>query len=552
MTGNDAAAGDGRMTLVVAASSAGTVFEWYDFFIYGTLATIIAKHFFAGVTEAQSYLFALLTFAAGFAVRPFGALFFGWFGDRIGRKSTFLVTISVMGLATFAVTLLPDYSALGVVAPLLLVFVRVLQGFAIGGEYGGAAIYVAEHASQTRRGTATGWIQSAAGIGLLLAIVVILVLRRIMGEAAFSDWGWRIPFGLSLLLLAISLWIRLKLNESPAFLRIREAGKDSKAPLTESFLRWPNLKIVLIVLFALLTGQGVVWYTAMFYTQVFLDRVTHVDPQTMNLLVLTAVAVSIPLYNFFGWLSDLIGRKPVMLFGLGLAAASFIPGFQMLADAVNPALVAAGKTAPVTVVADPADCSFQFDLVGKAEFKSSCDIAKNALAGAGVPYTNVAAPGGALARVKVGGTTDVSSPDGRELSPTDLKAARAAFAARLKTVLIAAGYPETADASKIDLSRALPILILFMIAACALYGPQAAALVELFPTRIRYTALSLPYHVGVGWFGGFLPAIAVAAVIATGNVYAGLWYPVIVSAVGFLVTLFWLPETHRRDIHAMD
>jgi len=552
MTGNDAAAGDGRMTLVVAASSAGTVFEWYDFFIYGTLATIIAKHFFAGVTEAQSYLFALLTFAAGFAVRPFGALFFGWFGDRIGRKSTFLVTISVMGLATFAVTLLPDYSALGVVAPLLLVFVRVLQGFAIGGEYGGAAIYVAEHASQTRRGTATGWIQSAAGIGLLLAIVVILVLRRIMGEAAFSDWGWRIPFGLSLLLLAISLWIRLKLNESPAFLRIREAGKDSKAPLTESFLRWPNLKIVLIVLFALLTGQGVVWYTAMFYTQVFLDRVTHVDPQTMNLLVLTAVAVSVPLYNFFGWLSDLIGRKPVMLFGLGLAAASFIPGFQMLADAVNPALVAAGKTAPVTVVADPADCSFQFDLVGKAEFKSSCDIAKNALAGAGVPYTNVAAPGGALARVKVGGTTDVSSPDGRELSPTDLKAARAAFAARLKTVLIAAGYPETADASKIDLSRALPILILFMIAACALYGPQAAALVELFPTRIRYTALSLPYHVGVGWFGGFLPAIAVAAVIATGNVYAGLWYPVIVSAVGFLVTLFWLPETHRRDIHAMD
>jgi len=537
------------MGLVVAAASAGTAFEWYDFFIFGSLAAIIAKHFFAGVGESQGYLFALLTFAAGFFVRPFGALFFGRFGDRIGRKAAFLITIVVMGLATFAVAFLPDYKAIGVAAPYMLVAMRVLQGFAIGGEYGGAAIYVAEHSSKERRGLATGWIQSAAGLGLFLALIVILLIRRHMGEDAFSDWGWRIPFALSLLLLGISLWIRLKLHESPAFQRMQAAGTLSKAPLTDAFLRWSNLKIVLAVLFGVMMGQAVVWYTAMFYTQFFLERVAKLDPQTMNALMIAAIAASIPMYIFFAWLSDRIGRKPIMLFGLALAVATLIPGFRMLTEAVNPAFAAAAASAPVTAIAAPADCHVQFDLIGKAKFVSSCDIAKSTLAGIGVPYTNQTGADDAFAHVKVG-TADVAAPDGSHMNPAELTAAKADFTTRLKAALTAAGYPKAADPAQANLPKAFAILLVFMIAASALYGPLAASLVEMFPTRIRYTALSLPYHIGNGWFGGFLPATAFAIVAATGNIYAGLWYPVTIAAISFLCLILFLPETRHRDIEA--
>ena len=536
-----------RLSQVVAASAAGTVFEWYDFFIFGSLAALIGRHFFAGVSEAQGYLLALLTFAAGFAVRPFGAIVFGWFGDRTGRKRTFLVTISVMGLATFAVAFLPDYHTIGVAAPYLLVALRMLQGFAIGGEYGGAAIYVAEHSNAKRRGAATGWIQSAAGIGLVLALVVILITRTAMGEDAFSAWGWRLPFGVSVVLLGISLWIRLSLEESPAFQKIKEEGTRSESPFSESFLRWGNLKIVLTALFAILTGQGVVWYTAQFYTQSFLERTLSVAPATMNWLMLLITLVSIPLYLFFGWVSDHIGRKPVMLLGLGMAAVGFIPGFQMLTEAANPALAHATASAPVVVVAPASDCSLQFDLIGKAKFVTACDIAKSALTNAGIAYTNRAAPEGTTTEIRIGHAV-VPSFSGKDLSTADLKAATKAFNARVRASLSAEGYPLRADPAQIDTVKVLLILFYFIVAATALYGPQAAALVELFPTRIRYTALSVPYHVGVGWFGGFLPATVFAIVAATGNIYAGLWYPVIIAAIGFVVTLFLLPETYQRKL----
>jgi MFS family permease len=536
-----------RIGLVIAASSAGTVFEWYDFFIFGSLAAIIGKHFFASVGATQALIFALLTFAAGFAVRPIGALVFGWIGDRTGRKRAFLVTITIMGLATFSIGLLPDYSAIGVLAPCLLIAMRALQGFAVGGEYGGAAIYVAEHSRAGHRGAATGWIQVSATIGLLLALGLILLIRTAMGEEAFAAWGWRIPFLVSVVLLGISLWIRLRLEESPMFRRIQEEGTASRAPLAESFLRWSNLKVVLIALFGLLMGQGVVWYTAEFYTLFFLQNVIKVDARLVNELILIVTAAAAPLHLFFAWLSDKIGRKPVMLFGLGLAAASYFPGFQLLTEAANPGLAAATAKAPVIVVAAPSDCSIQFDLIGKAKFISSCDIAKNALTTAGVPYRSEAAPEGTFAHVKAG-LEDVASPDGRNMNAEQLTAAKKDFEVRLRTALDAAGYPAAADPKGMDFPRALLMLLIFIIAASALYGPQAAALVELFPTRIRYTALSLPYHVGVGWFGGFLPATAFAIVAATGNIYAGLWYPVIVSALGFFISLLLLPETFRRPI----
>jgi len=541
---SETARAQSRMGLVVVASASGTVFEWYDFFIFGSLAAIIAKHFFAGVGEAQAYLLALLTFAAGFVARPFGAVVFGWFGDRVGRKRTFLVTITVMGLATFAVAFLPDYAAIGVSAPFLLVSVRVLQGFAIGGEYGGAAIYVAEHASAKRRGSATGWIQTAAGIGLLLALIVILAIRTSMGEDAFAAWGWRIPFGLSVILLLISLWIRLRLQESPAFRRLREEGTQSKAPLSDAFLDKRYVKTMIAALFGILTGQGVVWYTAQFYTLFFMERIAGIEPATVNYFIMLATAASLPLYMFFAWISDHIGRKPVMLFGLGLAAIGFIPGFQMLTAAANPALAEAAAKAPVTVTAAPADCSLQFNLIGTAKFVTPCDIAKGALADAGIGYRNAPALAGTQARIRVGGTVIVS-PEGRGLSAPAFAAAKTDFTAKLKAALAKAGYPAMAAPARIDFWRVLAILLVFIVAATALYGPQAAALVELFPTRIRYTALSIPYHVGVGWFGGILPATAFAITAATGNLYAGLWYPVIVSAVGFFVTLFFVPETFR-------
>ncbi len=538
-----------NMTLVVAASSAGTMFEWYDFFIFGSLAAIIAHHFFSTAGETQGFIFALLTFAAGFAVRPLGALVFGRFGDLTGRKRTFIVTISVMGLATVAVGFLPDYNTIGVAAPYMLIGLRILQGFAIGGEYGGAAIYVAEHSRPGKRGAATGWIQVSASFGLLLALGVILVTRTIMGEDAFVAWGWRIPFLLSAVLLGISLWIRLKLDESPMFKKIQAAGKASKAPVSEAFLRWSNLKIVLLVLFAVLMGQGVVWYMAQFYTQFFLERVMKVEPAVVNALIMGITAAGAPLFLFFGWLSDRVGRKPVMAFGLALAAISYFPGFHMLTNAVNPALAQASHKAPVSVVANPADCSIQFDMIGKAKFVSSCDIAKSTLTGLGIPYNNEAAPKSGPAIVAIGSQT-LESPEGTGLSGDALSHATAQFKTQLQTALTAAGYPARAETGKINIPLTLAILMVFVLAAAALYGPQAAALVELFPTRIRYTAMSVPYHVGVGWFGGFLPATAFAIVAATGNIYAGLWYPVIISGIGFILTAFFLPETHKRDLEA--
>ena len=536
-----------RMRLVLSASAAGTIFEWYDFFIFGSLAAIIAKHFFAAAGETQGFIFALLTFAAGFAVRPLGAIVFGSFGDRIGRKRTFLVTITIMGLATFAIGLLPDASRLGLNAAWLLLALRMLQGFAVGGEYGGAAIYVAEHADPRKRGSATGWIQVAATLGLLLAIAVIFATRSWMGEAAFAAWGWRIPFLLSAGLLVISLWIRLRLDESPLFRKMQEEGRGSRAPLSEAFLQWKNLRLVLIVLFALMMGQGVVWYTANFYAQLFLERVVKVDPPVVNQLMMAVLVGSAILHVFFAWLSDRVGRKPVMLFGMGLAALVMVPGFKMLTEAVNPALAEAAARVPVTVLAAPGDCSVQFDPIGKTKFTSSCDIAKSTLAAAGVPYRNEAGAG--LAHVRVG-DKDVASFDGSKLPPTELAATRKAFEAQLKAALGGAGYPPTADTAKIDIPRAILILLMLMTGAAALYGPQAAALVELFPTRIRYSALSLPYHIGNGWFGGFLPATAFAIVAATGDIYAGLWYPVALAAIGFVLMLIFLPETRGRDISA--
>ncbi|HEY8947409.1 MAG TPA: MFS transporter [Rhizomicrobium sp.] len=543
---SNVAAQNSRMGLVVVASSAGTVFEWYDFFIYGSVAPIIAKHFFAGAGETQGYILTLLTFAAGFFARPFGAVFFGRLGDRTGRKRTFLVTITVMGLATFIAGLLPDANMIGLAAPWLLVGLRVLQGFAIGGEYGGAAIYVAEHAQPGRRGVATGWIQLSASIGLILALGIILIVQRMTGESAFADWGWRVPFLLSAVLLVISLWIRLKLDESPLFQKIRDEGRIAKAPLTETFTSAANLKSIFIVLVGVLTGQGVVWYLAQFYTLFFLQHVLKLDLADANSLVMIVTVITLPFYVFLAWLSDKIGRKPVMLAGLGVATLAVFPVFQMLTAAVNPALATAAERAPVTVIAAPADCSVQFDLIGKAQYVSSCDIAKSTLTGAGIPYRNEAASEG-FAHVRIG-IEDVASPDGRGLNPADLAAAKKDFGLRLKTALAKAGYPENADPAAVDKTRALILLLILGLAAAALYAPQAAALVELFPTRIRYTALSVPYHVGVGWFGGFLPATAFAIVAATGDIYAGLWYPAIVSGIGFIVTLLFLPETYKRPI----
>jgi MFS family permease len=536
-----------RMGLVLAASATGTVFEWYDFFIFGSLTAIIAKHFFASAGETQGFIFALLTFAAGFAVRPLGAIVFGWFGDRTGRKRTFLVTITIMGVATFAIGLLPDAGSLGLQAAYLLLAMRVLQGFAVGGEYGGAAIYVAEHADPKKRGSSTGWIQVAATFGLLLALGVILATRTIMGEDAFSAWGWRIPFLLSAGLLAVSLWIRLKLDESPLFRKMQEEGRTARAPLSEAFLRWKNLRLVLLALFSVMMSQGVVWYTANFYAQIFLERITKVEPRVVNLLIMIVLIGSAAMHIFFARLSDRVGRKPVMLLGLLLAIITLVPGFKLLTEAVNPALAAAAARAPAVVVAAPSECSVQFDPVGKTKFVSSCDIAKSTLAAAGVPYTNQAAPQGTIAQIRVG-AANISSFDGSTLSSADLTVAKKKFDTEAKAVLAKEGYPLAADTAKIDFVRAILILLVFMTGAAALYGPQAAALVELFPARIRYSALSLPYHIGNGWFGGFLPATAFAIVAATGNIYAGLWYPVAIAAIGFLITLFFLPETRGRDI----
>jgi MFS family permease len=535
------------MGVVVAASAAGTAFEWYDFFIFGSLTQIISKTFFAGLNETAGYIAALALFGVGFAFRPLGALVFGRYGDQLGRKGAFLVTVSLMGAATFGIGLLPTYSQWGLAAPALLILMRVVQGFALGGEYGGAVIYVAEHSRAERRGWNTSWVQTSAAFGLFGALGVIWLSRRLLGEAAFAAWGWRIPFLVSMGLLAISIWMRLKLHESPAFIRIKDAGEASDAPYVEAFGRWPNLKRVLLAFFAVMSAQGAVWYASFFYIQVFMEKFLKVDPATINLMLMGLVAASAPLYVLFGWLSDKVGRKPVMLAGMTLALLFFFPGFHALEQAANPALAEASAKTPVTVIADPADCALQFDPVGKAAFVSSCDIAKSFLANAGVGYRNQSAPAGAPARVRIG-EVEVASGSAKGLPKSAAKAARTAVEARLRKALDAAGYPTKADPARMRLGAMFAVLLVFVVGATALFGPLASCLIELFPTRIRYTAMSLPYNIGTGWIGGFLPFVAFAIVAATGDIYAGLWYPVAFTALSVVSTVLFLPETRGRPL----
>ncbi|GAB4061692.1 MFS transporter [Uliginosibacterium sediminicola] len=534
--------------MVIFASSLGTVFEWYDFYLYGSLAAIIAKQFFSGVNETTGFIFALLAFAAGFAVRPFGAIFFGRLGDLIGRKYTFLVTILIMGLSTFVVGLLPSYAAIGIAAPIILIVLRLLQGLALGGEYGGAATYVAEHAPKNRRGFFTSWIQTTATLGLFLSLLVILGVRQTMSPEEFDSWGWRIPFLLSVVLLGVSVWIRMQLSESPVFQRMKAEGKASKAPLTESFARWDNLKVVLLSLFGATAGQAVVWYTGQFYALFFLTQTLKIDGVTANLLIAAALAAGTPFFILFGSLSDRIGRKPIIMIGCVIAALTYFPIFKAIANAGNPDLAKAQVTAPVTVIADPAACSFQFDPIGKAKFTSSCDIAKTALAKKSVNYSNQPAAAGAVAQIKVGDKL-IDSYEGAGLSKEDAKAKGDAFAKALGGALKDAGYPDKADPAKIDKLTVWVLLTVLVIYVTMVYGPIAAWLVELFPARIRYTSMSLPYHIGNGWFGGFLPTTAFAMVAATGDVYYGLWYPVVVAIATAVIGTLFLPETKDRDIH---
>ena len=539
------------MRTVVAASSAGTAFEWYDFFVFGTLSAVIGKNFFAQLDDTAGVLAALALFGAGFFFRPIGALIFGGMGDRVGRKAAFLITVTLMGGATFAIGLLPTYEQVGPLAPILLIICRIIQGTALGGEYGGAAIYVAEHAPADKRGQYTGWIQTSAAFGLLGALLVIYVTRTTVGETAFTGggWtaGWRIPFLFSAGLLAVSIYMRLKLVESPSFQKLKDSGEQSKHPYQESFLKWANLKIVLMVLIALMSAQGAAWYTAFFYAQVFMERFLKIAPTTANLLIMCMTVASAPLYVFFAWLSDKVGRKWVMWFGMTLYLVAYFPGFHALTALGNPALAEAQARTPVMVVADPAACALQFDIIGKAKFLSSCDIAKSALSNAGVSYENQAAPAGSMAEVRIGSTV-VASREGTGLSAADLKAAKADVDTRIKAALAAAGYPAKADPARVNFMGLFGILMIFVVAATALYGPMASALVELFPTRIRYTALSLPYHVGTGWIGGFVPVTAFAIVTATGNIYAGLWYPFVFTAISVVACFFLLPETRGRPI----
>jgi len=535
--------------LVILASSVGTVIEWYDFYLYGSLAAVITAQFFSGVNETTGYIFALMAFAAGFAVRPFGAVVFGRLGDLWGRKNTFLVTMMLMGLSTFVVGLLPSYAAIGLAAPVLLIAMRLIQGLALGGEYGGAATYVAEHAPAGKRGFYTSFIQITATAGLMLSLVVILGVRLALGEEAFADWGWRIPFLVSILLLGVSLWIRLKLAESPAFQRMKAEGGGSRAPLKESFLRWPNLKLVLIALFGLTAGQAVVWYTGQFYALFFLERVLKVDAALANVMVAVALLLATPFFVLFGWWSDKVGRKRIILAGCALAVLTYFPLFQALTWAANPRLAEATAAAPVAVVADPADCSVQFDPVGKTAFNRSCDLAKAYLAKAGVSYRNAEAPAGSVARVRIGGTV-LESFHGERMPKAAFDARKKAWEAELGAALKAAGYPPKADPTLVNRPLVVGILFLLVLYVTMVYGPIAAALVEMFPTRIRYTSMSLPYHIGNGWFGGFLPTTAFAIVAATGDIYQGLWYPIVVAAVTLVVGLLFVREGKDADIHA--
>ncbi|MBV7570287.1 MFS transporter [Pseudomonas sp. PDM27] len=533
---------------VIFASSLGTVFEWYDFYLYGSLAAIIAKHFFAGVNETTSFIFALLAFAAGFAVRPFGAIVFGRLGDMIGRKHTFLITIVIMGVSTAVVGLLPGYASIGVAAPIILISLRLLQGLALGGEYGGAATYVAEHAPKGKRGYFTSWIQTTATLGLFLSLLVILACRTALGTEAFEAWGWRIPFLLSILLLIISVYIRLQLSESPVFMKMKAEGKASKAPLTESFARWENLKIVIMALLGGTAGQAVVWYTGQFYALFFLLQTLKIDPQTANLLIAGSLLIGTPFFVLFGSLSDRIGRKGIIMAGCIIAALTYFPIFHALTQYGNPDVFVAQEKNPVTVVANPNQCSFQFDPVGKAKFTSSCDLAKTVLAKRAIPYKNVNAEPGAVAQVRIGEKV-IESFEGTGMPAADFKAKNDAFTANLATALKDAGYPEKADPAKTNYPMVLLLLTILVIYVTMVYGPIAAWLVELFPARIRYTSMSLPYHIGNGWFGGFLPTVAFAMVAATGDIYYGLWYPIVIAVMTAVLGIFFMPETKDREIH---
>ncbi len=520
--------------LVIFASSLGTVFEWYDFYIYGTLAVFLAKYFFSNVPANVAFIFTLLAFAAGFAVRPFGALIFGRLGDMIGRKYTFLITMSLMGIGTFFIGVLPGFAIWGIFAPIVLIALRLVQGLALGGEYGGAAIYVAEHAPANKRGYYTSWIQTTATLGLFMALLLILGIRTSMGEAAFSEWGWRIPFLLSAILLGVSLWIRLKLNESPLFQRMVDEGKQSKRPLTEAFGQWSNLKIAILALLGATAGEAVVWYGGQFYALFFLTQTLKVPGTTAQIMIAISLLIGTPCFIVFGALSDRIGRKPIMLAGFALAAVTYFYIFQGITHFANPKLEAALAASPVTVTADPAECSFQFKATGVEKYTTGCDNIKSALVGLSVNYNNVSAPAGTKASVQIGDQTIAA--DAPDLAKT--------IAAAVKTH----GYPASADTNDINYPMTVLLLVILVVYVTMVYGPIAAWLVELFPTRIRYSGVSLPYHIGNGWFGGFLPATVFAIVAATGNIYSGLWYPIVIAAMSFVVALIFLPETKDRDI----
>ncbi|MEY3980786.1 MAG: hypothetical protein RLZZ375_2215 [Pseudomonadota bacterium] len=536
---------------VIFASSLGTVFEWYDFYLYGSLAAIIAKQFFAGTDPNTAFIFALLAFAAGFLVRPFGAIVFGRLGDMVGRKYTFLVTILLMGISTFIVGLLPNYASIGIAAPIILITLRILQGLALGGEYGGAATYVAEHAPDHKRGAFTAWIQTTATLGLFLSLLVILGTRTAIGEEQFAEWGWRIPFLVSVFLLGISVWIRLSMNESPAFQRMKEEGKVSKAPLSEAFGQWKNLKIVILALVGLTAGQAVVWYTGQFYALFFLTQTLKVDGPTANILIAASLLIGTPFFIVFGTLSDKIGRKKIIMAGCLIAALTYFPLFKALTHYANPALETAQNNSPVVVVADPAECQFQFNPTGTKKFTSSCDIAKAKLAAASVNYKNEVAPAGTTAVIKVG-DKELSSYSAVGLPKEEATAKDKEFTEQLKALIGEAGYPAKADPAQLNKPMVLLILLILVLYVTMVYGPIAAMLVEMFPTRIRYTSMSLPYHIGNGWFGGLLPTTSFALVAFKGDIYYGLWYPIVIALITFVIGTLFVRETKDNDIHSHD